>query len=98
MPINLEWQNENGDVLATYDGPLLGTEFVRQAGVSSACLQYIDLYGDTTFNQQQIDVLAQELSTLNPMDEALKATNIAVQAFLESARGQTHTYVKFIGD
>lgn len=96
MPIDVEWQDENGNVLARYDGPLLCGTDLDDAPAKSACLRFIDPHGDTTFNQWQIEVLADELSALASQSsvDSLRP----VRNFIEQARGKVHTYVKFIGD
>ena len=90
MPIDVEWQDELGKVLARYGGPLLTAGVIWKAKPTSVCLRFVDPYGDTTFNQLQIDLLLDELKELGAEPELI--------AFVEQARGQMHTYVKFIGD
>jgi hypothetical protein len=100
MPIGVEWQDENGRVLARYEGPLLHARLFDHAEQNQACLRFIDPYGDTTFNQLQLPTLLAELESLGAdrdLGEHLVVIR-ALLAFLEQARDQTHTYVKFIGD
>jgi hypothetical protein len=88
MAIDLEWHDENAVILARYSGPPLGMAFVQQAEPSSSCLRFIDPYGDTTFNQRQIEALLMELGDLHTSDEALRSANTAVSAFLRLARAR----------
>ncbi len=66
----------------------------------SACLRFIDPYGDTTFNQLQIPVL------INELESAVRSTRSAeskkqgekVLELAKKATSEPHYYVKFIGD
>jgi hypothetical protein len=98
VAINLERQDEDGAVLSRYSGPALDLAWIGQAKRNSPCLGFIDPYGDTTFNQRQIEALLLELNELRAGNHTLQAANTAVREFLNSARTQVHTYVKFIGD
>jgi hypothetical protein len=67
---------------------------------SSVCLRFIQAFSDAVFNQAQIPDLLRELR-----GEIAEATESRVRAHLEKvvllvekAEGQTHTYIKFIGD
>jgi hypothetical protein len=79
------------ELLATTRWPGLST---------SACLRFVDPWGDTVFNQKQIPSLMSELR-----DEIAAATDPDMRAHLEKvarlaekAAGATHTYIKFTGD
>jgi hypothetical protein len=96
MPIDVEWQDESGTVLARYDGPFLYGTDLNDAPPKSVCLRFIDPHGDTTFNQWQIEVLADELSALASQSSVDSLRSVA--NFIEQARGKMHTYVKFVGD
>jgi hypothetical protein len=100
MSLGVEWQDENGQVLGRYDGPVLQGMLFEFAERDSACLRFIDAYGDTTFNQLQIPVLLEELESLGADRELGDQLPVvrALLAFIEQARDQTHTYIKFIGD
>jgi hypothetical protein len=87
-------------LLARYEGPLLHAKHFEHAEQDQACLRFIDPYGDTTFDQLQLPILLAELESLGAdreLDEELVVIR-ALLTFLEQARDQTHTYVKFIGD
>ena len=100
MPMAVEWQDEKGRVLARYDGPLLHARLFEHAEQDEACLRFIDSGGDTTFNQLQLPVLLEELQSLGADRELGEGLQVirALLAFLERARDEPHTYVKFIGD
>ena len=99
MPIDVEIQNESGDALARYEGPPLGLKFTKMAPPCGACMRFIVPWGDTTFYQEQITVLREELrEAANRTQEQDRLLELgAVLAFLEGATG-VHVYVKFIGD
>ena len=65
----------------------------------SHCLQYIDPYGNATFNQLQLPQLIRELeqATAQIAGTSLKEQAAKVVEFLRGCDG-IHTYVKFIGD
>jgi hypothetical protein len=98
MAIDVEIQDERGLTLAQYDGPPLGHQFTKIAPPTGACFRFIVPWGDTTFNQEQIEVLKRELQDA-AMDcpRAQLAQLKALSSFLEGAVG-AHVYVKFIGD
>jgi hypothetical protein len=99
MPIKVEWQDERGRTLARYEGPVIGHGFCAAALPTSLCIRFIDPYGNTVFNQWQLDVLRDELAELTARvvgDQRAVAT--ALLAFVDQARDHVHTYIKFIGD
>jgi len=100
MAIDVEWQDERGESLARYAGPPLDLRLCEASPADSVCLRFIDPYGSATFNQGQIEVLMDELLGLDRrgVDPELARQIDALVTFLAQARGQTHTYVKFIGD
>jgi hypothetical protein len=61
VAIDIEWQDERGEVLARYEGPAL-TWKALEGAPGGSCLSYIDPAGDTTFNQLQIPDLLLEMS------------------------------------
>ena len=99
MPIDVEWKDERGRRLARYEGPPLTQSLVSRAPLTSVCLRFIDPYGNTIFNQQQLPVLLEEVrslaaSTRDGQGDVL----LALARFLEQARDKVHTYVHFLGD
>jgi hypothetical protein len=99
MPIHVEMQDERGSRVARYDGPSLGFEFLKLAPVDSACFRFIVLWGNTTFNEGQIEVLKEELRVASITTEhpTRKVELKALLDFLDQAIG-VRNYVKFIGD
>jgi hypothetical protein len=65
-----------------------------------SCLQFVDPYGDTLFNQKQIPTLIVELMNLalDREDERYVAVAKDLVTFVTRFRDQPHTYVRFVGD
>src|SRR4051812_8468917 len=97
MAIDVEWQDENGETLSRYDGPIIDGLLPEHAPAGSCCLRFIDPYGDTTFNGLQVAVLEEELASLvNDGQFAERARSLL--AFIRLFPDRTHRYLKFIGD
>lgn len=98
--IQVCWQDENGNPLLIYDGPDVDERLPSHATPGSRCLRFIDLYGDTTFNSEQVRVLAEELSELglSRIDSEVVAQAQALFYFIKKMPHTTHRYLKFIGD
>jgi hypothetical protein len=64
------------------------------------CLQYIDPYGDTVFNQQQVRRLVQELEELRSTTRVEKEAALVdrLRAMAEQVLEEPHRYLKFVGD
>ena len=99
MAIDVEWRDERGGELGRSPVPWedrMSGDTVRE---TSHCLQYIDPYGDTTFNQLQLPQLIREMeqasSQINDSDLWQRAEQVL--AFVRRCE-DVHTYVKFIGD
>lgn len=103
MGIEVIWKDERGTSLGEVSDPkmLLSRFAIRRASPvsGSACLQFLDPYGDTCFNQSQIPVLVQELRLAREgvADPELAEHLGRVLALAERAN-QVHTYLWFIGD
>ena len=66
----------------------------------TVCLQFIDPIADTTFNHRQLPLLLAELQRFaaEEADPPQKRQIGKVCELIESVAGETHTYIKFIGD
>ena len=64
------------------------------------CLQFIDPYGDTTFNMLQKGPLVSELSALNDCLDGPQAREYlgSIIEFISKYKERVHIYVKFHGD
>jgi len=98
----IKLEGERGDVLASiadtnnYLGPLLPLD----EGSPSALLKYIDLYGDTTFNQLQMADFLDEWSRLYSLatSDAERKMLRAVENLGRKCASEAHLYLKFYGD
>jgi len=102
MGIDVRIQDERGGLVRELLDPrsLLPRLLPQVNGNRSACVRFIDPYGDTYFNQLQVPVLLAELKAVvsTCADKEAKAHGEAVIALVESANESMHTYVRFIGD
>ena len=95
------WQDENGVELGSFVKPGFDTRLTQPNWTDgTACLRFVDPYGDTVFNQLQIPVLIGELEAVAARAGAgdLVSTVAGLIAFLRQCDEQAHTYVKVIGD
>ena len=103
MGIDLEWTNEDRSTIQFLgDGAGTFTRILLNAGDQSdtCCLQFIDPFGDTIFNQRQLSVLTLELKVLlSELSDTESQEKVkAILKLLGQAEGKTHTYIKFVGD
>jgi hypothetical protein len=98
MAIDVEWQDERGQRLARYSGPPLDERLPGQAAEGSACLRFIDPYGDTTFNAAQVAVLEQELKSVCGTTGEAAAQAQSLLQFVTQFKDRVHCFLKFIGD
>lgn len=70
------------------------------ADASWICLRFVDMYGDTVFNQLQIALLIDELRRVHDdlNDPATQEHALAILRLVESVEGRVHSYVRFVGD
>jgi hypothetical protein len=103
----LQWEDEGGNLIEAFAGSFNASSAIQSLAQSSValthdtrCLQFIDPYGDTTFNQLQIPKLIEELEalSLNCQTDEQRRKLEAVIEFVRKAKGETHTYIKFYGD
>ena len=102
MGIDARWEDEQGDAIEAILEPQSHlTRFVNSAELTkTVCLRFLDPYGDTTFNQLQLPLLVAELTeALRTQTDPARRMHLAMVLELASkARGQVHTYLRFIGD
>jgi hypothetical protein len=102
----ITWEDENGKAIQTYEHYYFGRVFDMISLLPSdelnetKCLQFIEPWGDTTFNQTQIPILLKELeSTLSYCpDEGKREHYEGAIEIIRNAEGKIHTYIKFWGD
>lgn len=106
---DLQWEGETGELIEGYNGSAGVIGFIHRLLIKepsevkledASCLQFIDPYGDTTFNQLQIPRLLEEVEALRPncQTEAEREDLESIMRFIGKATGQIHTYMKFYGD
>jgi hypothetical protein len=102
MTWSVVWQDEHGAELGRLDDPGFPSELLPadDEPVTTACLRFIDPYGDTVFNQAQLTELLAELESRRPAitDLRLRRSLDQLLAFLRPCAGQVHTYIKILGD
>ena len=103
MSIDARWEDENGnDIEVVLSPPRSGFEtLIPEANAEwFPCLRYIDLYGDTTFNQLQLPQLLADLKQALSEAESpeTRAHMESLINLVQKAIGSVHTYIKFYGD
>ena len=68
--------------------------------MSNSLVRFVDMYGDTVFNQLQLPQLFKELRSLvkRPFDAAVHSHLAALTGLVQEASGQVHSYIRFHGD
>lgn len=99
MGIDVSLEDERGEVLERVDDA--GNDFAHFLAAAdlskTACLRFVDPYGDAVYNQLQLPVLVAELETL----ARRPGTPVLLARVIDLARrsaGQVHTYLRFCGD
>ena len=98
MAIDVEWQDERGRTLLSFDGPPIDHRLAENARPDSACLRFIDSFGDTVFNCAQVAVLESELRVLSVSAGEVGEQARALLGFINRVEERVHCYLKFIGD
>jgi hypothetical protein len=68
--------------------------------LSYHCLRFIDPYGDTYFNEMQIDTLLAEWDRIfgNVQDNETRDLADRIRRLALSCKKEPHLYIKFVGD
>lgn len=101
--MNIQLQTEKGVVIGQ---PIMDERNVLPRLLADANadrfvqLGHLDLYGDTTFNNSQLDVVAAEWKLLAPHAQTPDERGFiaSVDELIDRARSEPHSYLKFIGD
>lgn len=101
MGLTIRLEGENGNEIESFeDKDLFQTIIPDYNDKNSYCLRFIDLYGDTTFNNLQapnlIDELEQKLDDSISID--LKDLILNIIRLANRCRNEVHLYLKFYGD
>jgi hypothetical protein len=100
MPLSVQIEDESGRRAAERWWHPRSTQLLVGAHPGTCCLRFLDPYGDTVFNQEQLPVLLAELRALRqraPDPEGATMLDDLLR-YLEAATEQVHTYVRFVGD
>ena len=104
MPLNINWEDENGNVIEEWKEYLLPWNLTLHRDYElfedTRCLRFIDLNGDTTFNRFQCEVLVTEFEALLKMvkdPEEIRGIESLLK-FVNTRIGNIHIYLKFWGD
>jgi hypothetical protein len=89
MGINISWENERNDKLEkiTDSKNYFGSALKFSSLEKTACLRFIDPYGDTVFNQKQIPILIDEIQALFQFITPEKAASLQ-----EKLRAKLHIH------
>ena len=101
MGLTIELQTELGRMIQRVTDPtnILHKLLPSANDESSRCLRFIDWYGDTTFNELQMDEFLREWTALYSDANTDETTLLRqVESLAQICRDGHHRYLKFIGD
>jgi len=102
MGLEIVLQDEHGRLLDSVVDPtnILHRLLPQSNDTDSRCLRYVDWYGDTLFNRQQVDDLLEELQVLldNAREYPEKELLGRIMDFARRCKREPHLYLKFSGD
>jgi len=102
MGLGIELQDESGEILSATADPknLLANLLPPLLDRSSLMLGYIDPYGDTTFNNLQMNQFLLEWARVSSKVQTPEERELvsAIGAMAQRVRDEVHLYLKFIGD
>lgn len=72
----------------------------RPGDARFTCLRFVDAYGDTVFNRLQLPYFLQDLRLIAESGDAAhhKDAIRRLQELIERCRGESHLYLRLIGD
>jgi hypothetical protein len=102
MGIDVSVETESGEVQDEVldEGNLTEKLLPDREDGTSACLRFVDPFGDTLFNQLQIPFVVAELEKRlrTFVKPEVKAHCEAIIKAVKAAEGEEHTYVRFSGE
>ena len=102
MSLQVFWQTERGEILESCAAWYNPWDYIDDLDElkDTCCLRFVDEYGDATFNQYQLPVLAHELESILAKSKTPEAKESleSLIAFVRRCENNVHTYVKFVGD
>jgi len=102
MGLGIELQDESGGILSSAADPknLLANLLPPLLDKSSRMLGYIDPYGDTIFNNLQINQFLEEWAPVSSKAQTPEERELVsgIEAMAKRVRDEVHLYLKFVGD
>ena len=98
--IAVQIQDENGVVESRHPDPHIVDVLREHAPADSKCLQFIDAYGDTTFNPYQARALVTEMEVAarSLVGPGQRERAVALVDFVRPVGEMIHMYLKFVGE
>ena len=102
MPLSVALETERGEQLASVEDRANALHRLLPSGDDSSYhhLRFIDWYGDTVFNQLQMEPFLDEWARLKEVAETTEETALVEQVAALALRceDEPHLYLKFYGD
>ena len=102
MAMTFRLQDEDGEKIDEVHDPLglIVSYLPLLSDQSFHCLRFIDPYGDTYFNQMQIETfLAEWDRTFDKVqEEAAKRLSLEIKSLAQRCKQEPHLYLRFLGD
>ncbi len=102
MGIDVALETETGEILEQVFDPknMLARVLPSYDDRSFYCLRFIDPYGDTVFNQLQIESLLAELKRVREtvQNQEQRALLVQIESLANRCKVEPHLYLKFYGD
>jgi len=101
MGINVHLRTESGETLGSCLDPLglIPKLLSRFDLTATACLRFVDPYGDTVFNHLQTPVLLAEIAGIrSKLDTQTRALIDTIIPLAERCESGSHLYLHFAGD
>ena len=102
MPVDCVLETEAGETLERVEDPdgLVNGLIPSMSEHSFQCWRFIDEYGDSVFNRQQMPQFLSELDVIRERTNDARALRVLeiIAALARRCRDEVHLYVKFRGD
>lgn len=102
MGIEVRIEDESGNKLASFSDPtnILHRILPRYTDRTFRCLNFVDWYGNTTFNRYQVHEVREELKRLAAEKRTADETEFIekLDVFAMRCDAEPHLYLKFQGD
>lgn len=100
--IDIYLEKENGEKIdELIDSKKIITKIFKNHSLESfCCFKFIDFYGNTVFNELQMDQLKKECEIIKEqsLDEEVKDFLGNLIKLIDKCKNRVHTYIKFYGD